>query len=64
MNLDEPFTGVVCDADGVEVPVLVEHDGHTVSWLAHDVPSLGWRAYRFAEGVGDTGGWELSLIHI
>jgi len=63
MNLDEPFTGVVCDADGVEVPVLVEHDGHTVSWLAHDVPSLGWRAYRFAEGVGDTGGWELSDGH-
>ncbi|HUL98562.1 MAG TPA: glycoside hydrolase family 38 C-terminal domain-containing protein, partial [Mycobacterium sp.] len=32
--------------DGIEVPALVEHDGRSVSWLARDVPSVGWRAYR------------------
>lgn len=36
----------VIDADGTELAAHVEHDGSTVSWLARDVPSLGWRAYR------------------
>ena len=27
-------------------PRIVEHDGRSVTWLARDVPSLGWRAYR------------------
>jgi alpha-mannosidase len=40
----------ILDADGVEVPSHVENDGRSVSWLAHDVPSLGWRAYRVAAG--------------
>lgn len=57
VRLDEPLaagSGVV-DADGEQVPCLVEDDGHSVSWLAGDVPSLGWRAYRFADGAG--GSW-------
>ena len=41
-RLDEPWpAGVrVCDTDGVELPVLVEDGGHSVSWLARDVPSI------------------------
>ena len=51
-RLDEPLgAGVrVLDADGAEVPALVEHGGRSVSWLARDVPSLGWRAYRLVAG--------------
>ena len=47
----------VLDADGAEVPTLVEHGGHSVSWLARDVASLGWRAYRLV-AAGATAGWE------
>src|ERR1700737_2377103 len=49
-RLREPLgRGVrVFDADGVEVPALAEHDGRSVSWLARDVPSLGWRASRLS----------------
>ncbi|SEH46134.1 alpha-mannosidase [Mycolicibacterium rutilum] len=36
----------VMDADGAEVPAHVEHDGRSVSFLARDVPSVGWRSYR------------------
>ncbi|QNJ94528.1 alpha-mannosidase [Mycolicibacterium fluoranthenivorans] len=43
-QLDRPFAGVVRDQHGDPVP-SVSH-GHTVSWLARDVGSLGWRAYR------------------
>ncbi|MEE6169238.1 MULTISPECIES: NEW3 domain-containing protein [unclassified Mycolicibacterium] len=50
VHLDQPLSGVLVDTDGSEVPVLVEHGGRTVSWLARDVPSLGWRAYRFTDG--------------
>lgn len=47
----------VYDADGAEVAALVEHDGRSVSWLARDVPPLGWRSYRL--GASDApGGWE------
>ncbi|MCW2688278.1 MAG: alpha-mannosidase [Mycobacterium sp.] len=58
-RLDTPLgPGVrVVDADGAEVPALVEHGGQSVSWLARDVPSLGWRAYGLVEGdVSDD--WE------
>ena len=58
-RLDTPLgAGVrVLDPDGAEVPALVEHGGRSVSWLARDVPSLGWRAYRLR--AGDAGaGWE------
>ncbi|OBI95959.1 alpha-mannosidase [Mycobacterium alsense] len=44
-------TGVrVLDADGARVPAHVEHGGRSVTWLARDVPSLGWRAYRLVPG--------------
>jgi len=59
-RLPEPLgPGVrVFDAtDGTEVPVLVEHDGTSVSWLARDVPSLGWRAYRLQPSDAATA-WE------
>ena len=47
-HLDEPVVaGVrVLESDGTERPALVEDDGHTVSWRAEDVGSLGWRSYR------------------
>ena len=47
----------VVDADGNDVPALVEHDGRSVSWLARDVPSLGWRGYRLTAGPTHAG-WE------
>jgi alpha-mannosidase len=45
------------DPDGVSVPALVEHDGWSVTWLARDVPSLGWRCYRLVADDEPTG-WE------
>ena len=56
-RLDEPLgDGVlVLDADGNEQPALVEHGGRSVSWLARDVPSLGWRAYRLTAGSVQAG---------
>lgn len=47
----------VFDADGAELAALVEHDGRSVTWLARDVPSLGWRAYRLIPADQVTG-WE------
>ena len=57
-QIDPPLpAGVrVLDADGTELPTLVEHDGRSVSWLARQVPSLGWRAYRLAP-AGEPTGW-------
>jgi alpha-mannosidase len=57
-RLDPPLAaGVrVLDADGTELPAHVEHDGHSVSWLAADVPPLGWRAYRLVP-AGEPIGW-------
>ncbi|MEB3021426.1 glycoside hydrolase family 38 N-terminal domain-containing protein [[Mycobacterium] crassicus] len=43
--------------DGTELPAHVEHGGRSVSWLARDVPSLGWRAYRVLPADSATG-WE------
>jgi alpha-mannosidase len=56
-RLDEPLgDGVrVTDADGNESPTLVEHGGRSVSWVARDIPSLGWRAYRLTAGPARTG---------
>ncbi len=56
-RLDEPFgDGVrVIDADGNEQPALVEHGGRSVTWLARDIPSLGWRAYRVTAGSAQAG---------
>ena len=58
-RLDSPIgAGVrVLDSDGAELPAHVEHDGRSVTWLASDVPSLGWRAYRLVPG-DEAAGWE------
>lgn len=57
VRLTTPVTGGVraIDPDGAEIPAVVEHGGHTVSWVARDVPSLGWRAYRLVAVTGDAG---------
>jgi alpha-mannosidase len=47
----------VVDSDGTELPTHVEHGGRSVSWLARDIPSLGWQSYRVA--IAEAGqGWE------
>lgn len=58
-RLDEPLgDGVrVLDVDGNEVPAVVEHGGRSVTWLARDVPSLGWRGYHLTPGPASAG-WE------
>ena len=50
LHLDEPLSGHLVDSDGRRIPVLSEHGGHTITWLATDVPSLGWRSYRIVPG--------------
>ncbi|HEU4360866.1 MAG TPA: NEW3 domain-containing protein [Mycobacterium sp.] len=47
----------VFDADGTERPAQVDHDGWSVSFLAGDVPSLGWRSYRLVS-TAHGAGWE------
>src|SRR6478735_1333904 len=47
----------VFDSDGVELPAHVEHGGRWVSWLAREVPSVGWRSYRLIAGKGSSD-WE------
>ena len=57
VRLDEPVAGVrVLDSTGAAVPALVEDDGHSVSWRAADVGSLGWRSYRLQPG--EACGWQ------
>ena len=58
-RLDESLgQGVsVTDADGNEVPAIVEHGGRSVTWLASDIPSLGWRAYHLSAG-DEASGWK------
>jgi alpha-mannosidase len=46
----------VLDVDGTELPAHVEDDGHSVTWLARDVPSLGWRSYRLV-ATDERAGW-------
>ncbi len=62
VRLDEPLgDGVqVTDPDGNELPALVEHGGRSVTWLARDIPSLGWRGYRMVAGRPQAGWEELS----
>ncbi|HET9877456.1 MAG TPA: NEW3 domain-containing protein, partial [Mycobacterium sp.] len=61
VRLDTPSAAGVrmVDADGTELPTHVDH-GRSVSWLARDVPSLGWRAYHLAADAADdaAAGWE------
>jgi alpha-mannosidase len=55
-----PGPGVrVLDSGGAEVPANVEHDGTSVSWLARDVPSVGWQSYRLV-ACEVSSGWEPS----
>ncbi len=56
IHLSDAAVGGLIDQDGQSVPVVLEDDGRTMTWLARDVPSLGWRAYRF--GSGPAGDWE------
>ncbi|MGD9620020.1 MAG: NEW3 domain-containing protein [Mycolicibacterium sp.] len=58
-RLAEPLgPGVrVFDSDGAELPAQAEHNGHVVSWLAKDVPSLGWRSYRL-QSAAAAPSWE------
>jgi alpha-mannosidase len=47
----------VLDSDGAPLPTHVEHGGTSISWLARDVPSVGWQSYRLVTGEGSPG-WE------
>ncbi|MDX6294831.1 MAG: hypothetical protein QOH50_3906 [Kribbellaceae bacterium] len=53
LTSEEPSDVRIVDAEGEEVPSVVE--GDTLTFLAKDVPSLGWRTYRLAAGTA--GGW-------
>jgi alpha-mannosidase len=58
-RLDKPVgAGArVFDSAGTELPTHVDHGGRSVSWLARDVPSLGWQSYRLAAAHAPEG-WE------
>ncbi len=58
-RLDAPLAGGVrvLDADGARLPAHVEHDGRSITWLARDVPSLGWRGYRMVADDAPAG-WQ------
>ncbi|WP_328995416.1 NEW3 domain-containing protein [Kribbella sp. NBC_01245] len=43
---------VVLDENGVEVPSVVE--GGTLTFLAKDVPSVGWRSYQLVAGSNNS----------
>ncbi|MBP1819500.1 alpha-mannosidase [Mycobacterium sp. OAE908] len=47
----------VVDSDGAELAAHVEHGGRSVSWLARDVPSVGWQSYVLTAGEAKSG-WE------
>ncbi|BBZ21767.1 NEW3 domain-containing protein [Mycolicibacter hiberniae] len=47
----------VIDSDGIEHAAHVDHGGSTLSWLAVDVPSLGWRSSRVIP-TPDARGWQ------
>jgi alpha-mannosidase len=56
VKLAGPVAGaVVTDDTGTELSALVA-DG-TVTFLAGDVPPLGWRVFRLAEAARDDQGW-------
>ncbi|GJF07978.1 alpha-mannosidase [Mycolicibacterium cyprinidarum] len=57
LHLDEPLVGRIVDSEGNEVPLLSEHGGRSITWVARDVPSLGWRSYRIVPG-GSADEWE------
>ncbi len=59
VRLDEPAGGMlsVLDANGAALPALVDDDGHSVSWRADGVDSVGWRTYQVVEG-DSASGWQ------
>ncbi|SHE59307.1 alpha-mannosidase [Streptoalloteichus hindustanus] len=58
VRLPEPHGGArVLDEEGRALPCLVEHDGTTVSFLAGDIPALGWRVFRVTPSTVDSPGW-------
>ncbi|OBK31708.1 alpha-mannosidase [Mycobacterium asiaticum] len=59
VRLDPPLDAgaQVLDSAGAQVPALVEHDGASVTWLATDVPALGWRNYRVVPSAR-ADGWQ------
>jgi alpha-mannosidase len=59
VHLDEPVgsSAAVLDSAGRRLPALVEDGGHSVSWRADGVDSLGWRSYRVVDDVAPAG-WE------
>ena len=42
----------------------MEDDGHSVSWRADDVGSLGWRTYRVVDGSEPSGWAEVDGVEI
>ena len=58
VRLSEPVGEgvVVLDSSGAALPALVEDDGHSVSWRAAEVGSVGWRSYRVVPG-SERSGW-------
>lgn len=47
----------VLDCDGAQLSTHVEYGGRSVSWLARDVPSMGWQSYRLVAADAAVG-WE------
>ncbi|MFB4283085.1 NEW3 domain-containing protein [Nonomuraea sp. MTCD27] len=47
-----PAGHTLADPAGSPVPAVAE--GGTLTFLAHDVPSMGWRTYRIVPGVPET----------
>ncbi|MCV6968260.1 NEW3 domain-containing protein [Mycobacterium bohemicum] len=61
-RLDPPLGAGVrvldpADPGGGALPALVEHGGRSITWLARDVPSLGWRSYRLVASA-EPAGWQ------
>lgn len=54
-RLPVPLNGTVrvFDAGGEQLAALVEHGGTSVSWLACDVPSLGWRTFHLVRAPAE-----------
>ena len=53
----------VLDSGGAELPALVEHGGASVSFIAREVPSLGWREFRLVPSYVDEDWHEVSGAH-
>ncbi|MDY6999980.1 MAG: alpha-mannosidase, partial [Actinomycetota bacterium] len=57
VHLDEPVQGHLVGDDGAAVPAVIDHGGHSLTFLAAEVPSLGWRSFRLRPGA-PTAAWE------